>query len=57
MKSSDLFKLFSIKEIFYELKKLKIISINSHHFYLSELSKKHKTIFSKLSLKTPSLSS
>jgi transposase len=56
MKSSNLFNLFSIKEIFYELKKLKIISINSHCFYLSELSKKQKTIFSKLSLKTPSLS-
>lgn len=57
MKSSNLFKLYSIKEIFYELKKLKIISINSQHFYLSEISKKQKDIFSKLAIKTPSLSS
>jgi transposase len=57
MKSSNLFKLFSIKEIFYELKKLKIISINSQYFYLSELSKKQKDIFSKLAIKIPSLSS
>lgn len=55
MKISNMFKLYSIKEIFYELKKLRIISINSSQFYLSEISKKQKEIFSKLDIQIPSL--
>jgi len=51
MKAKKLFKKFSIKELFAELKKLKITHIEKNAPFLSELSKKQRIIFEAFDIK------
>ena len=53
MREKDLFKLYSIREIMYELKKLRIIEMYNGTSYLTEISKRQREIFSKLEVETP----
>jgi|SaaInlV_200m_DNA_2_1039689.scaffolds.fasta_scaffold19235_1 transposase len=45
MKNTNLFNQYSVKELFAELKKLKMVKINDDVSFLSEISKKQKNIF------------
>lgn len=53
MREKDLFKHYSIKEIMYELKKLRIIEMHNGLSYLTEISKRQRELFSKLEVETP----
>lgn len=44
MKSNDMFKKYSVKELLAELKKLKLVQIDNNDPFLSELSKKQRNI-------------
>jgi hypothetical protein len=55
MREKDLFKYYSLREIMYELKKLKIVEIHNGISYLTELSKRQREIFSKLEVEIPTL--
>ncbi len=45
LKKNDLFSKFTIKEMIYELRKLKITSIKEQPPILTEMTKRHKLIF------------
>jgi transposase len=53
MREKDLFKHYSIKEIMYELKKLRIVEMHNGLSYLTEISKRQRELYSKLEVKTP----
>jgi transposase len=53
MREKDLFKHYSMREIMYELKKLRIIEMHNGISYLTEISKRQREIFSKLEVETP----
>jgi transposase len=55
MREKDLFKYYSLREIMYELKKLKIVETHNGLSYLTELSKRQREIFSKLEVEIPTL--
>jgi hypothetical protein len=57
MREKDLFKYYSLREIMYELKKLKIVEMQNGTSYLTELSKRQREIFSKLEVNIPTLHS
>jgi hypothetical protein len=52
MREKDLFKHYSIREIMYELKKLRIVEMYNGTSYLTEMSKRQREIFSKLEVET-----
>ena len=47
MREKDLFKHYSIKEIMYELKKLRIVEMHNGLSYLTAISKRQRELFSK----------
>ena len=53
MREKDLFKHYSIREIMYELKKLRIIELHNGPSYLTEISKRQRELYSKLEGETP----
>jgi transposase len=53
MKEKDLFKHYSIREIMYELKKLRIVELHNGTSYLTEISKRQRELYSKLEVETP----
>ncbi|HEX2243984.1 MAG TPA: hypothetical protein VHK27_12185, partial [Gammaproteobacteria bacterium] len=55
MREKDLFKHYSIKELLYELKKLRIVEMYSGASYLTEISKRQREIFTKLEVKIPTI--
>jgi transposase len=55
MREKDLFKHYSIKEIMYELKKLRIVEMHNGLSYLTEISKRQRELFSKLEVETPTI--
>ena len=55
MREQDLFKRYSIREIMYELKKLRIVEMSNDTLYLTEVSKRQRKIFEKFAVKIPSL--
>jgi transposase len=55
MREHDLFKVYTVKELMYELKKLKIVEFYDGKSYLTEISKRQKDIFHKFSIEVPRL--
>ncbi len=55
MREHDLFKTYTVKELMYELKKLKIVEFYDGKSYLTEISKRQKDIFRKLEIGIPHL--
>lgn len=55
MREQHLFKQYSIREIMYELKKLRIVEMSNDTSYLTEVSKRQRKIFEKFDVKIPSL--
>jgi hypothetical protein len=53
MREKDLFKHYSIKEIMYELKKLRIVEMHNGLSYLTEISKRQRELYSKLEVEIP----
>jgi transposase len=50
LKENDLFKKMTVKEMFAELRKIKLTSLKGHKSILSELSRRHKQIFEAFNL-------
>lgn len=50
LKANDLFKKFTVKEMFAELRKIKMTSLKDDQSVVSELSKRHKQIFDAFNL-------
>ena len=57
MKEKKLFNKYTVKELFAELKKLKIIKIKQNEPFISELSKRQKIIFDAFGLNEEDLHS
>jgi transposase len=55
MRDQRLFKRYSVREIMYELKKLRMVEMNNGNFYLTEVSKRQKEIFNKFDVEIPSV--
>jgi transposase len=55
MREKELFKYYSIREIMYELKKLRIVEMTNGISYLTEISKRQRELYSKLGVKTPAI--
>jgi transposase len=55
MRQQQLFKDYSVKELMYELKKLRIVELSNGKSYLTEISKRQKDIFSKFAIDIPSI--
>lgn len=55
MRKHDLFKTYTVKELMYELKKLKRVEFYDGKSYLTEISKRQKDIFHKLEISIPHL--
>jgi hypothetical protein len=55
MNENSLFKKYSVKELLFEMKKLKIVKIKNNELFLSELSKKQKMILKAFGIKEASL--
>jgi transposase len=55
MREQHLFTRYSIRELMYELKKLRIVEMTDGTSYLTEISKRQRTIFEKFDLELPNL--
>lgn len=53
MKEQDLYKSYTLSEVIYELKKLRVVTLNSGKSYLTEISKKQRTLFEKFGVPIP----
>jgi transposase len=53
MKEQDLYKSYTLSEVFYELKKLRVVMLNSGRSYLTEVSKKQRMLYEKFGVPTP----
>jgi len=45
MKEKNLYKTYTLAEVFYELKKLRVVTLNNGNSYLTEVSKKQRNLF------------
>jgi hypothetical protein len=48
-------KQYTLREIMYELKKLRIIEMNNGKLYLTEISKRQRELFNKFEVEIPSV--
>jgi transposase len=55
MRKQELFKRYSIREIMYELKKIRVVEMNNGKSYLTEISKRQREIFNKFGLEIPDI--
>jgi hypothetical protein len=55
MREKDLSKKYTIEEVIYEMKKLKIIDLNNQRQVLTEISKTQKDLFKQLVNEVPRL--
>lgn len=53
MKEQELFKQYSVKEIMYELKKIKVVEMCDGKSYLTEITKRQKDIFKAFNVDIP----
>ncbi|GFP21447.1 hypothetical protein HKBW3S06_00674 [Candidatus Hakubella thermalkaliphila] len=53
MKEQDLYKSYTLSEVIYELKKLRVVTLNSGKSYLTEISKKQRMLFEKFGVPIP----
>jgi len=55
LKERELFKQYSVREIMYELKKIKVVEMCDGKLYLTEISKRQKDIFKAFKLEIPTI--
>jgi transposase len=55
MREKDFFKQHTLREIIYELKKLRIIEMDNGKLYLTEISKRQRELFNKFEVEIPSV--
>jgi transposase len=53
MKDQDLFKSFTMAEVFADLKKLRIVTLTSGRTMLTEITKRQRTLFQKFDVPLP----
>jgi len=53
MRENDLYRTYTLSEVFYELKKLRAVTLNSGKSYLTEVSKKQRILFEKFDVPVP----
>jgi hypothetical protein len=53
MREKDLYRTYTLSEVFYELKKLRAVTLNSGKSYLTEVSKKQRILFEKFDVPVP----
>ncbi len=53
MRKKELFKQYTVKEMIYKLKNLRVVEMNNKKQFLTEVSKKQKDIFKKFNLRIP----
>jgi transposase len=53
MKEKDLYKTYTLSELFYELKKLRAVTLTNGNTYLTEISKKQRNLFEKFDIPIP----
>lgn len=53
MREKDLFKRYTLREIMYELKKLRIVEMHNGKSYLTEISKRQRGLFDKFEVEIP----
>lgn len=53
MKEKDLYKTYTLSEVFFELKKLRIVTLTNGKNYLTEVSKKQRNLFEKFEIPIP----
>ena len=53
MQEKDLYKTYTLSEVFYELKKLRVVTLNSGKSYLTEVSKKQRFLFEQFEVPVP----
>lgn len=57
MKEQDLYKSYTLSEVFYELKKLRVVTLSSGRSYLTEVSKKQRMFYEKFGVPVPTIPS
>ncbi len=55
MREQRLFKRYSIREIMYELKKIRIVEMDNGTSFLTEVSKRQREIFNKFDIEIPTI--
>ncbi len=53
MKEKNLYKTYTLSEVFYELKKLRAVTLNTRKTYLTEVTKKQRYLYEKFDLPIP----
>jgi len=53
MKEKELYSKYTIPEVFFELKKLRVVKMTNGKEYLTEVSKKQRTLFEKFEVPVP----
>ena len=53
MKEKDLYKTYTLSEVFFELKKLRIVTLTNGKSYLTEISKRQRNLFEKFEVPVP----
>lgn len=53
MKEKDLYKTYTLSEVFFELKKLRIVTLTNGKSCLAEVTKKQRNLFEKFEIPTP----
>ena len=53
MKEKDLYKTYTLSEVFFELKKLWIVTLTNGKSYLTEISKRQRNLFEKFEVPVP----
>lgn len=56
MKENEMYKKYTLSEVLYELKKIKVVEMLNGKRYLTEVTKKQRTIYEKLGIPLPMLS-
>lgn len=53
MKEKDLYRTYTLPEVFFELKKLRVVTLNNGKNYLTEVSKRQRNLFEKFEVPVP----
>jgi len=53
MKEKDLYKMYTLSEVFFELKKLRLATLTNRKSYLTEIYKRQRNLFEKFELPVP----
>ena len=53
MKEKDLFKTYTLSEVFFELKKLRVVTLTNGKSYLTEVTKRQRNLFEEFEVQVP----